>query len=104
MKVISPSEVRAAISPEEVLAAVRDALIAHAEARTIVPAPIHLAFLDADGDAYVKAGMILGSATFTVKSSPPCAKRPASALRPCFGRSTASHATWSSNARVERAL
>jgi ornithine cyclodeaminase/alanine dehydrogenase-like protein (mu-crystallin family) len=67
MRVISPSEVRAAIPAEELLDAVRGALIAHAERRTLVPTPIHLAFPEADGDAHLKAGMILGSATFTLK-------------------------------------
>jgi ornithine cyclodeaminase/alanine dehydrogenase-like protein (mu-crystallin family) len=67
MKVISLETIRAALSPADVLDAVRYALIAHAESRTIVPAPIHLSFPRAGGDAHVKAGMIADSATFTVK-------------------------------------
>jgi ornithine cyclodeaminase/alanine dehydrogenase-like protein (mu-crystallin family) len=67
MRVIGPDEIRAAAPPADMLDAVRAALIAHAEGRTIVPAPIHLAFPDADGDAHVKAGMVAGSDTFTVK-------------------------------------
>ncbi|MGI8779513.1 MAG: ornithine cyclodeaminase family protein [Solirubrobacteraceae bacterium] len=67
MRVIGPDEVRAAAPPPSVLDAVRGALIAHAEGRTTVPPPIHLAFPQADGDAHVKAGVVAGSATFTVK-------------------------------------
>jgi ornithine cyclodeaminase len=67
MKVIGPEKVHAAVSPVEVLDAVRCALIAHADSRTIAPATIRLSFPAADGDARVKAGMIADSKTFTVK-------------------------------------
>lgn len=67
MKIVAAEAIRAALAPVELLDAVRAALVAHAEGRTTTPPPIHLAFPDADGDAHVKAGMIAGSATFTVK-------------------------------------
>ncbi|MGZ9928282.1 ornithine cyclodeaminase family protein [Streptomyces sp. NC-S4] len=50
-----------------VLDTVQDGLIAHAEGRTTVPAPLHMAFPEADGDCHVKAGWITGAANFTVK-------------------------------------
>ncbi len=67
MRIVGPDELRAALSPRLVLDAVRGALIAHAEGRTTVPPPMHLVFPDVDGDAHVKAGMLLGEATFTIK-------------------------------------
>ncbi|MYS85797.1 ornithine cyclodeaminase family protein [Embleya scabrispora] len=56
-----------AAPPHLVMKTVREALIAHAEGRTTVPAPLHLDFPDAEGDCHVKAGWIAGSDTFTVK-------------------------------------
>ena len=45
----------------------RDALIAHAEGRTTVPPPIHLAFPESDADCHVKAGWVQGADDFAVK-------------------------------------
>lgn len=67
MRLVERSALEAAASPRVVLEAVRRALIAHAEGRTTVPPPIHLAFPGADGDAHVKAGMVDGAPTFSVK-------------------------------------
>ncbi|MCX4721864.1 ornithine cyclodeaminase family protein [Streptomyces virginiae] len=50
-----------------VLDTVQDGLIAHAEGRTGVPPPLHMAFPEADGDCHVKAGWITGATDFTVK-------------------------------------
>ncbi|MFB7253128.1 ornithine cyclodeaminase family protein, partial [Streptomyces nojiriensis] len=41
--------------------------IAHAEGRTSVPPPLHMAFPEADGDCHVKAGWVTGAPNFTVK-------------------------------------
>ncbi|GAA2781335.1 ornithine cyclodeaminase family protein [Kitasatospora sp. CM 4170] len=56
-----------ATTPEMVLTAVRDTLIAHAHGRTTVPPPLHLQFPDADGDCHVKAGWVTDTPDFTVK-------------------------------------
>jgi ornithine cyclodeaminase len=67
VKLVGLEEIQAALAPEAILDAVRRAFVAHAEGGTIVPPPIHLLFPEADGDAHVKAGMLRGGATFTVK-------------------------------------
>lgn len=67
MKVVGLPQLRSIATPDRVLAVVRSALIAHAEDRTEVPAPMHLRFADADGDAHVKAGHVLDSEHFAVK-------------------------------------
>ncbi len=66
LRVIGLGEIQAAAAPDEIFAAVRAALIAHAEGRTSVPAPIHLAFAS-DADCHVKAGWIQGAPDFAVK-------------------------------------
>ncbi|MFJ2808059.1 ornithine cyclodeaminase family protein [Kitasatospora sp. NPDC087271] len=65
--VLGAVEIKRAVTPEVVFAAVRDALIAHAHGRTAVPTPLHLQFPDADGDCHVKAGWVTGMPEFTVK-------------------------------------
>ncbi|MEU6343588.1 ornithine cyclodeaminase family protein [Streptomyces sp. NPDC046977] len=65
--VLGPEATAAAAGPATVLAAVRDALVAHAEHRTTVPPPIHLDFAAEHGDCHVKAGWISGADEFTVK-------------------------------------
>jgi ornithine cyclodeaminase/alanine dehydrogenase-like protein (mu-crystallin family) len=67
LAVVELSQISAVATKPVVFAAVRSALIAHAEGRTQVPPPIHLEFPDADGDCHVKAGQILGAPHFTVK-------------------------------------
>jgi ornithine cyclodeaminase/alanine dehydrogenase-like protein (mu-crystallin family) len=59
--------IEAAVGPDEILDTVRSALVAHAEGRTTVPPPIHLAFPDHDADCHVKAGWIDGADDFAVK-------------------------------------
>jgi ornithine cyclodeaminase/alanine dehydrogenase-like protein (mu-crystallin family) len=59
--------IEAAVRPEEILDTVRHALVAHAEGRTTVPPPIHLAFPAHDADCHVKAGWIEGADDFAVK-------------------------------------
>lgn len=57
----------AAVPPEAIFAAVKDALIAHAEGRTSVPPPMVLEFPDHAGDCHVKAGHVTGAPHFAVK-------------------------------------
>jgi ornithine cyclodeaminase/alanine dehydrogenase-like protein (mu-crystallin family) len=67
LPVIGLPEIRAAATQQLIIDSVRGALIAHAEGRTSVPSPLHLAFPDAGGDCHVKAGHVTGSPHFTVK-------------------------------------
>ncbi|MFE3328944.1 ornithine cyclodeaminase family protein [Streptomyces sp. NPDC059176] len=67
LRVLDPEAIERAASPGLVLDAVRDALIAHAAGRTVVPPPLHMDFPDAEGDCHVKAGRLTDSADFTVK-------------------------------------
>lgn len=59
--------IEAAVRPEDIVDAVRAALVAHAEGRTTVPPPIHLAFPASDADCHVKAGWLEGADDFAVK-------------------------------------
>ncbi len=54
-------------TPAVVFGAVRSALIAHAEGRTSVPAPMVLEFPQYAGDTHVKAGHVAGTPSFVVK-------------------------------------
>ncbi|MFD1939824.1 ornithine cyclodeaminase family protein [Nonomuraea mangrovi] len=65
--VLGLEALEAAARPETVFETVRAALIAHAEDRTTVPAPLHLDFPQAGGDCHVKAGWITGDDDFVVK-------------------------------------
>lgn len=65
--VLGLAEIAAVATPEVIFAAVREALIAHAEARTSVPPPMVLEFPDHAGDCHVKAGHVAGSPHFAVK-------------------------------------
>ncbi|MEV0986873.1 ornithine cyclodeaminase family protein [Streptomyces sp. NPDC049949] len=67
LPVFDPAAIETAATSQLVFDAVRDALIAHGEDRTLVPPPLHMAFPEADGDCHVKAGWITGSTDFTVK-------------------------------------
>ncbi|MFJ5025902.1 ornithine cyclodeaminase family protein [Streptomyces goshikiensis] len=67
LPVFDQTAIERAVTTQLVLDTVRDALIAHAEGRTSVPPPLHMAFPGADGDCHVKAGWITGAADFTVK-------------------------------------
>lgn len=67
LPVFDRTAIEGAVTTQLVLDTVRDALIAHAEGRTSVPPPLHMAFPEADGDCHVKAGWITGAANFTVK-------------------------------------
>ncbi|MGW2989776.1 ornithine cyclodeaminase family protein [Streptomyces goshikiensis] len=67
LPVFDRTAIERAVTTQLVLDTVRDALIAHAEGRTSVPPPLHMAFPEADGDCHVKAGWITGAADFTVK-------------------------------------
>ena len=53
------------LSPDRVVAVVRQALIDHAAGRYSLPAPTHLTF--AGGDCHVKSGFLRGGETFTIK-------------------------------------
>ena len=67
LPVFGRAAIEQAVTADLVFETVRDALIAHAHGRTVVPPPLHLRFLDADGDCHVKAGWVTGAADFTVK-------------------------------------
>jgi ornithine cyclodeaminase/alanine dehydrogenase-like protein (mu-crystallin family) len=67
LPIVGLDAIRAAATPQLVFGAVRDALIAHAEGRTSISAPMHLAFPNVDGDCHVKAGHLIGSPHFVVK-------------------------------------
>jgi ornithine cyclodeaminase/alanine dehydrogenase-like protein (mu-crystallin family) len=67
LPVIGLAEISRVATPELVFAAVREALIAHAEGRTSVPAPMVLDFPAHSGDCHVKAGYVEGSPYFVVK-------------------------------------
>ncbi|EDX21163.1 MULTISPECIES: ornithine cyclodeaminase family protein [Streptomyces] len=67
LPVFSQAAIERTVTSRLVLDTVRDALIAHAEGRTSVPLPLHMAFPEADGDCHVKAGWITGATNFTVK-------------------------------------
>ncbi len=67
LPVIGLDAIARVATPEVVFAAVRDALVAHAEGRTSVPAPMVLEFPDHAGDCHVKAGYVDGSPYFVVK-------------------------------------
>ena len=67
LPVIGLDEIARIATPAVVFAAVRDALIAHAEGRTSVPAPMVLDFPEHSGDCHVKAGFVEGSPYFAVK-------------------------------------
>ncbi|WP_328793078.1 MULTISPECIES: ornithine cyclodeaminase family protein [unclassified Streptomyces] len=67
LPVFGLTDIERTVTSRQVLDTVQDGLIAHAEGRTSVPPPLHLAFPEADGDCHVKAGWITGAAHFTVK-------------------------------------
>lgn len=67
MRVIGLDEISRVATPEVVFGAVREALIAHAEGRTVVPAPMVLDFPEYAGDCHVKAGYVEGAPYFVVK-------------------------------------
>ena len=67
LPVFGAAEITEAASPELILQAVREALIAHAEGRTSVPPPMVLDFPAHQGDCHVKAGHVDGSPYFVVK-------------------------------------
>lgn len=65
--VLDLAAIEAAVQPRDILDTVREALIAHAEGRTSVPPPIHLAFPESEADCHVKAGWVQGADDFAVK-------------------------------------
>ncbi|WP_328331659.1 hypothetical protein OHA70_12005 [Kribbella sp. NBC_00382] len=67
LPVLGLAEISALATPDVIFAAVREALIAHAEGRTSVPPPMVLEFPDHAGDCHVKAGHVAGSPHFSVK-------------------------------------
>jgi len=67
LPVIGLAEISRVATPSLVFTAVRHALIAHAEGRTSVPAPMVLDFPAHAGDCHVKAGYVEGSPYFVVK-------------------------------------
>jgi ornithine cyclodeaminase/alanine dehydrogenase-like protein (mu-crystallin family) len=67
LPVVGLAEISRVATPALVLGAVREALIAHAEGRTAVPAPMVLGFPAYSGDCHVKAGYVDGSPYFVVK-------------------------------------
>jgi ornithine cyclodeaminase/alanine dehydrogenase-like protein (mu-crystallin family) len=67
LRVVGPEAIEAVASPALVVEVVRQALIAHAEGRTVVPPPMHLEFTEVGGDCHVKAGWVEGADDFVVK-------------------------------------
>ena len=67
MRVVGVAEIREAVRPAVVFDAVRAALVAHAEGRTVVPPPMYLPF--SGGDCHVKAGHVVGQPHFVVKTA-----------------------------------
>ncbi|MFB7260547.1 ornithine cyclodeaminase family protein [Streptomyces nojiriensis] len=67
LPVFGLTDIERTVTSRQVLDTVQDGLIAHADGRTSVPPPLHMAFPEADGDCHVKAGWITGAAHFTVK-------------------------------------
>ncbi|MFI5710353.1 ornithine cyclodeaminase family protein [Kribbella sp. NPDC051620] len=67
LPVLGLTEIAAIATPEVIFDAVKQALIAHSEGRTSVPAPMVLEFPDHAGDCHVKAGHVTGSPHFAVK-------------------------------------
>ncbi|HUB42942.1 MAG TPA: hypothetical protein VMA72_29155 [Streptosporangiaceae bacterium] len=67
LPVITIDEIRAVAGKTLVLDTVRAALIAHAESRTQVPPPTHLAFEKANGECHVKTGYVDGSPYYVIK-------------------------------------
>ncbi|MFF1818969.1 hypothetical protein ACFVWG_16840 [Kribbella sp. NPDC058245] len=63
MKVFGLAEIAPVATHAVVFDAVRSALIAHAEGRTSVPAPMVLEFPEYAGDTHVKAGHVGGTPT-----------------------------------------
>lgn len=66
LRVIGWSELDKAFDKAAVLAAVRQALIDHAESKTFSPPPMHLLF-PAPGDCHIKAGGRVAGSRFIVK-------------------------------------
>lgn len=67
LSTVDLDRIREVASRKLVFAAVRDALIAHAEGRTQLPPPIAMVFPSAEGDCHVKAGHLTGAPYFAVK-------------------------------------
>lgn len=67
LEVLGLAEIEAVATRNLVFDAVRTALVAHADGRTMMPQPIALWFADAEGDCHVKAGHLAGSSHFAVK-------------------------------------
>ncbi|HEY4570318.1 MAG TPA: hypothetical protein VIH10_12660 [Kribbella sp.] len=67
MRLVGLNEISGVATPQVVLDAVRQALVAHAEGRTVVPAPMVLDFPRHAGDCHVKAGYVEGAPYFAVK-------------------------------------
>ncbi|WP_326834411.1 ornithine cyclodeaminase family protein [Amycolatopsis rhabdoformis] len=67
LDVVGLSEIEAVATRALVFDAVRGALIAHAEGRAQMPAPIAMWFPEAEGDCHVKAGFLDGATHFGVK-------------------------------------
>ena len=80
LPVFDLAAIKKAAASQLVLDTVRDALIAHADGRTIVPPPLHIDFPEADGDCHVKAGWIAGATDFTVKIATGFYRNPALGL------------------------
>ncbi|MDH6233120.1 ornithine cyclodeaminase [Mesorhizobium soli] len=53
--------------PSEITKAVQDALIRHAQGKTVSPPPVQLEFPEAQGDCHIKTGYFRGDRYFAVK-------------------------------------
>jgi ornithine cyclodeaminase len=67
VRILRKSDVIECISPDEVLDAVRDALVASAAGGVVAPSPMSFDFAGAHGEAHVKGAWVDGSPDWTVK-------------------------------------
>jgi ornithine cyclodeaminase/alanine dehydrogenase-like protein (mu-crystallin family) len=67
VRLLRKSEVLQCISPEQVVDAVREALVATARGDVVAPAPMSFDFRGARGEAHVKGAYVDGSPDWTVK-------------------------------------
>lgn len=67
LPIVGREELEGLLSREAVMAAVRAALIAHAEGRTVAPPASHMIFTEPPGDCHIKSGVSHDGDRFVVK-------------------------------------
>ncbi|HYK89234.1 MAG TPA: ornithine cyclodeaminase family protein [Acidobacteriota bacterium] len=66
-RVVTLEQIKRAIDPARVIAALEDGFVAYSEGRAVVPPVGHLDFDDPPGDCHIKCGFISGDEHFVVK-------------------------------------